>query len=250
MDAIELRKTAAKQGVPQAIVEKDYALSVALHEISGSELRKEIVFKGGTAIRKAYFPDARFSEDLDFTVLSSDKQHILKLVRALFEAREISGIKFIGLEEEKRVGLTVSAKFISLLQQPQRLRLDFSFRKNLAMPPVEHKIEGYDFSDLLLVLPLQEIFAEKIHAIMGRVAPRDLYDAWFLLGKGVKPIPSLISKKFAYYNETFNPEDLKGRLPSFEATWNRELRQFMKEVPDVKEAGKALLDAISKLTTE
>lgn len=64
----ELKRLAGREGVPQAVVEKDYALSVVLKAIAGSELANGVVFKGGTAIRKAYFREARFSEDLDFSV--------------------------------------------------------------------------------------------------------------------------------------------------------------------------------------
>jgi len=31
-------------------------------------LRDRLFFKGGTALKKCYFPDYRFSEDLDFTL--------------------------------------------------------------------------------------------------------------------------------------------------------------------------------------
>ena len=36
--------------------------------IAESELRDKLAFKGGTALKRAYYPDYRFSEDLDFTL--------------------------------------------------------------------------------------------------------------------------------------------------------------------------------------
>ena len=55
-------------GKPQFVVEKDYALSYLLAGIVDVPmLREMLVFKGGTCLRKAYFPGYRFSEDLDFT---------------------------------------------------------------------------------------------------------------------------------------------------------------------------------------
>ncbi|MBW6474015.1 MAG: nucleotidyl transferase AbiEii/AbiGii toxin family protein [Anaerolineaceae bacterium] len=33
------------------------------------DLDKNLVFKGGTCLRKCYFPDYRFSENLDFTAI-------------------------------------------------------------------------------------------------------------------------------------------------------------------------------------
>ena len=55
-------------GKLQFVLEKDYALSYLLVGIVGTPvLRQMLVFKGGTCLRKAYFPGYRFSEDLDFT---------------------------------------------------------------------------------------------------------------------------------------------------------------------------------------
>jgi uncharacterized protein len=50
-------------------IEKDYVLSWILQGIAENEsLAKALVFKGGTVLKKAYFKDYRFSEDLDFTI--------------------------------------------------------------------------------------------------------------------------------------------------------------------------------------
>jgi predicted nucleotidyltransferase component of viral defense system len=35
-----------------------------------SPLRDRLAFKGGTALKKCYFGDYRFSEDLDFTLIA------------------------------------------------------------------------------------------------------------------------------------------------------------------------------------
>jgi predicted nucleotidyltransferase component of viral defense system len=50
------------------IIEKDYILSWVLAGIAANKkLQNELVFKGGTALKKCYFGNYRFSEDLDFT---------------------------------------------------------------------------------------------------------------------------------------------------------------------------------------
>ena len=52
------------------MVERDYVLSWVLKSLYEIEpLRKCLVFKGGTALRKLYFPQTRFSVDLDFTLV-------------------------------------------------------------------------------------------------------------------------------------------------------------------------------------
>ena len=52
------------------MLELDYALGHVLTAIyAQEELASSLVFKDGTALRKAYFPDHRFSVDLDFTAI-------------------------------------------------------------------------------------------------------------------------------------------------------------------------------------
>ncbi len=54
-------------------IEKDYILSWILQGIAENEnLAQALVFKGGTVLKKAYFNDYRFSEDLDFTLLHDE----------------------------------------------------------------------------------------------------------------------------------------------------------------------------------
>lgn len=235
MDAVELNGRAAAAGVPRAIVEKDYALSVVLLGISKSPLAGKIVFKGGTALKKAYFPDARFSEDLDFSALAADEEEIMAELRTLFLGKELHGVRFISLEREKtRAGLRVALKFSSMLGSPQRIRFDFSFRDNLALKPEGKDVSG-DYSlggAKLLVAPLEELFAEKIHALFSRAAARDLYDVWYLFRRGVRASRELVEMKFAYYGEKYEPAALKARIESFRKDWRRDLFQFMKQVPD------------------
>lgn len=66
----EINKVAAANRVNDRQIEKDYALSWVLFAISKNKiLNKALVFKGGTVLKKAYFEDYRFSEDLDFTLI-------------------------------------------------------------------------------------------------------------------------------------------------------------------------------------
>ena len=65
-----LRAQAQRQGtVPYWVLEKDYALSYLLAGIAETPaLQDGLILKGGTALRKCYFEDYRFSEDLDFSL--------------------------------------------------------------------------------------------------------------------------------------------------------------------------------------
>ena len=66
----EINKIATKNRVSDRQIEKDYVLSWLLFAISKNKnLYNALVFKGGTVLKKAYFEDYRFSEDLDFTLI-------------------------------------------------------------------------------------------------------------------------------------------------------------------------------------
>src|SRR3990172_1374713 len=67
---IRLQEARKQTGLPWEIIEKDYILSWVLAGISNVDtLRDTLVFKGGTALKKCYFGDYRFSEDLDFSTV-------------------------------------------------------------------------------------------------------------------------------------------------------------------------------------
>jgi len=63
-----LQEARKRLGIPWEILERDYVLSWLLAGVSDVEaLRDTLVFKGGTALKKCFFGDYRFSEDLDFS---------------------------------------------------------------------------------------------------------------------------------------------------------------------------------------
>jgi len=61
--------TAQKLGIKEIFIEKDYWVTLILKAIFKSEIGKETVFKGGTALSKCNSFIRRFSEDIDFVVL-------------------------------------------------------------------------------------------------------------------------------------------------------------------------------------
>ena len=58
-------------GIPWEVLERDYLLSWVLAGISQIPVLEDSpVLRGGTALRKCYFGDYRFSEDLDFSAVA------------------------------------------------------------------------------------------------------------------------------------------------------------------------------------
>lgn len=64
--------TADHFGYEQSHIEKDYWVCKILKEIVLSEYKKNVFFKGGTSLSKAYGVIERFSEDLDLFVFTGD----------------------------------------------------------------------------------------------------------------------------------------------------------------------------------
>jgi hypothetical protein len=74
-----LREAALRMRVSQMVVEKDYALSYLLAGIAANpDLSGTLIFKGGTALKKLYFGDYRFSEDLDFSAVDAPRGQALE----------------------------------------------------------------------------------------------------------------------------------------------------------------------------
>jgi hypothetical protein len=65
---VRLAEIQRRTGIPHDSVLRDHALSYMLAGIASIDgLTKYVVFKGGTALRKCYFAEYRYSEDLDFS---------------------------------------------------------------------------------------------------------------------------------------------------------------------------------------
>ncbi|HLC79076.1 MAG TPA: nucleotidyl transferase AbiEii/AbiGii toxin family protein [archaeon] len=250
MDAKTLKSQSTKQSMPQGTLERDYVLSVVLKELANSDLNNRLVFKGGTAIKKIYFGQARFSEDLDFTATKSrdgldgahpsqraemqKQEEIEGKLRDMFENKTILGVSFSKLAREKTsAGLRLMAKFTSFLNHSQKIKFDISFRDNLVLKPVKREvIDSYSLGkSSVMVMELEEIFAEKTQALLSRTVARDLYDTWYLLKHNVKLDMGLVNKKFAFYNEQFDLGKLEEKIKGFEARWKQDLQQFLKNVP-------------------
>jgi len=54
--------------IREDVLERDYCLAWFLNAMAESDLRPVLAFKGGTALKRCYFAEYRFSEDLDFTL--------------------------------------------------------------------------------------------------------------------------------------------------------------------------------------
>jgi predicted nucleotidyltransferase component of viral defense system len=115
----ELSKISNKEGVRPQQIEKDYIISWILWGISSDEfLKKALIFKGGTCLKKIYFEDYRYSEDMDFTIHPDteatilDHEIYLAFNRIFREIKEAANIDISIPESSKDIHETTgSIKF-------------------------------------------------------------------------------------------------------------------------------------------
>jgi predicted nucleotidyltransferase component of viral defense system len=193
---LQSRLTKGEKAIPVKSLEKDYVLSWLLIGIAKSKLCKNVAFKGGTALKKFYFPDYRFSEDLDFTLLSemSLKEIELQLQEIYKIVLDESNVKLaLKNSEEHMNGYTFYINFSGPLGADitrGEIKADFTVKEKLIFKPSLKKLmRGYDeYSDIpedieMKIYTLGEIFIEKILSLLdnARREPRDIYDLWYFL---------------------------------------------------------------------
>jgi len=73
----EIREISANLGLSLDVIEKDYVLGWLIAGINvDEELKDHWIFKGGTCLKKCFFGNYRFSEDLDFTITKSSQLNV------------------------------------------------------------------------------------------------------------------------------------------------------------------------------
>ena len=189
----EISRQAFRLGLGDKTIEKDYILTWILLGIANSPLRDRLAFKGGTAIKKIYDAEYRFSEDLDFSVLGEiSNEELFAEIEVIFPwlQREVNITLGVRKTEIHKTGNpAIYLNYIGPLRgdlTSRFLKMDFTHNELLLFPLGEAPLQT-PYSDclkrneLLLVYSLEEIMAEKLCALLGRTEPRDLFDIYYLL---------------------------------------------------------------------
>jgi uncharacterized protein len=261
----EISIMAHQLGLGEKTIEKDYVLTWLLHSITESPLVHNLAFKGGTAIKKIYVQDYRFSEDLDFTMLNPHlpSMQLLGLVEGLFPwlRQEVNLQLAIERFDEYQTGnYSLYINFIGPLQsqlEKRSLKVDFSFDESLIFP-VEWKPIKSSYSDcgehkgLLNVYSMEEILTEKLRSLITRSEPRDLFDVHYILSQRLADLDAVIfncAPKFTTKN--LEVSDLRTILDRkyqvFKRNWHQRLNGQMAEIPAydqvVRESKRVLMSA-------
>ncbi|MBI4334218.1 MAG: nucleotidyl transferase AbiEii/AbiGii toxin family protein [Chloroflexi bacterium] len=257
----ELQRLANQEKVALGTLETDYVLTEALNALSNlPALGRLLVFKGGTALRKVYFADWRYSEDLDFTAARDLAQQELveELEKWYALVEKISGIQLATRMLHKPNGYArVRCQFHGPLSYPGMIFMDLSFDEPVCLEPDFREILSAPFQfqgQKVLVYPLEELLAEKIRSLLERGKSRDYYDVWRLLSEhpdkfDSKLVASVLMKKLNHKGLTiWSATDL---LPADTETlkryWNEDLRQQVRAIPPLDEVLVDLRDRLKPL---
>ena len=267
----EIQKKARAAGVRDQQIEKDYILSWILQGIAfHKKLSKSIVFKGGTVLRKVYFKDYRFSEDLDFTLLDNtiSNRQIFNYFNEAFEyIREEANIPLEIVEENEHKDVCLPAGqgginfYISYIGPlggmgtNKHVKVDISRDEKLQFEPKNNNV-FLIYSDQekhkLLCYSLEEIFVEKIRSVMQRMQARDFYDIWYLTEVHGLETDFYMNEFIAKCeSKKLNPSDLfiklEQRLPQYKARWQKSMKDQIKDLPEFEKVERETMRHLRKI---
>ena len=255
-------------GVPWEVIERDYLLSWILAGVSRVEtLRDRLVFKGGTALKKCWFGDYRFSEDLDFsgvndvprgqTMEDAVKESCRIAAQLLDEYAPVEITCERYTEKDPHPGgqeaFSIHAKFPWHRDPHTRVMIEISVDEKVIMSaPWRTVIHGYaePLEARIRAYSLDEIVAEKLRAILqhierleergwSRSRARDYYDLWRIFKAygdqltltGFVPF---LREKCAVRNVSFRGADdffQPTMLAYVEKTWEQWLDPLVRNLP-------------------
>ena len=260
----EIQNKAREFGVRDQQIEKDYILSWILQGISEHEsLSKALVFKGGTVLKKVYFEDYRFSEDLDYTLLdnSISNDQIFEWFDEAFEHIKDEAnipLEIIDNNEHEDGSINFYISYVGPLGgfgSNKKVKIDISRSETLVFDPIMKSVFiGYSDQEehQLLCYSLEEVLVEKLRSIMQRMQARDFYDIWYLLEIHDMDVDFYINEfKAKCKSKEVKPADfhkkLEQRLPQYKGRWQKSMIDQIKNLPDFETVLREVMRHLKKL---
>ncbi|MFH1777540.1 MAG: nucleotidyl transferase AbiEii/AbiGii toxin family protein [Candidatus Omnitrophota bacterium] len=281
----ELKEKSLQLGIPIETVDKDWVLGHLLNGIYlNNFLKRALIFKGGTCLKKLYFPDFRFSEDLDFSAVKEIGRDKIKTELSLihYVIYQNVGIAFGSIQDkdvfsnDELMAYEFKIPFWGANHPKQKsvpserwltsIKIDLSLKEKILMQPVLKNIY-HQYSDKneinaeVTAYCLDEIYSEKLRSVLQRFNfPRDYYDLWYMsryCSKKIywEKIPKIFKEKcrlksidFKNVNDFFNEK----ALYEVEKAWMPSMGNHLKkeQVPDFKSAAIELKEKLRELFDE
>ena len=176
----EISKLAFWHGVPEKTIQKDYVITRVLRELGPVMQDFALLFKGGTCLKKAHFPEYRFSEDLDFTLQEgSDAASALSALDAVAVVLSEQDLPVaLGEPDQGKNGVTYLARTTGPLGSSDKLKIDVTTTELVVFPAVALTlIDAYSDAAVPVTLHCyskEETALEKLVCLLdpARIQPR------------------------------------------------------------------------------
>ena len=254
----EIKEKAREYDVPTSTIERDYAQNWLLKYLC----HPNIILKGGTGIKKVYHNNYRFSDDLDFSLTYpfKNKDLFTHMTEAVDKAKEEVGINFqISSKLDKTETGFKGKIYFNIIQNaagtPLSIKVDITnYDNEIILLPTEKKKVFHSYSDELNaeieVYSLEEIFTEKIRALIQRTRARDLYDVGMLYDLINKDkVLQILDEKFDFKGVILDISSLTRRKDDFSSAWAASLRHQLKVIPDFEIFFSKVITIISEIKT-
>ena len=223
---------------------REYFQHVFLGELYKLPNAEKLLFKGGTALRIVY-GSPRFSEDLDFSLFGVGQNEIKPFVEQLFihVLAEMAHAD-VKVELGDKIGATSGGYFGVVTfhvfgYPPVGVEINVSSRNGRSVTgEVDSVANNFVPTYTIIHLPQDQLVEEKIFdALIKRKKPRDFYDLYFIMRKGMLSLDQkkrltevkneiiADAKKVDFRDElgTFLPADQQAVIRDFSAMLEREL---------------------------
>lgn len=243
IDYLQVQRLALKNNVSPEIIEKDYFIELVLFYFSiDSSLCENLVFRGGTALKKVYFPEYRFSEDLDFVIDNKKEINIYQemIIQILQKISSDYPVKMDkrSMSKSDQLQLFITYDIIPDIRGVKELKVDIL--QDYYIPKHERKRLLFTYPEfenknsVLETYALESVVCDKIGRILDvDNEPRDLYDLWYLLKLNLDI--NIIRKEFKdkYGYEIIIPKLLRDIVKDdYRQNWRNRLIYQMFDLPD------------------
>lgn len=228
-------------------VERDYIQHLLLLFLS-RRLGRGLVFKGGTALQKAFGLN-RFSIDLDFT---QEWEVSIGVFEAIKKDFRNFGFEASFQETKRKESWQIKFRIQGPLYQGTErtltvVRIDISMREKALLEPETREIFPIypDIQPYLIrIMNPKEIMAEKVRAICTRTKARDVFDLRFLLQKMIRLDEALVNEKLKMCRLKYSRTMFLERIARVNSIWQQELSQLVSPVPDYSAVIKQIKEKI------
>ncbi len=212
-----IKDLSVKNRTNEVNIVREYFQNLFLSYFYQKEKSKNVLFKGGTALRLIYH-SPRFSEDLDFTGIEIGTKDVTGIVTETIIDLGREGLDVHILESKSTSGGYLSILDCKIGEWTTRIQIEVSLHREKKHKEGKVVLISNQFipSYTLVSLSEERLVSEKIDALLKRGKSRDFFDLYFILRERIS-IKSIVPCKESLLREIYKIDNrtLKMELKIF-----------------------------------